>query len=314
MAEQDRRPTKAERREQKRQRRLEEERLAEEQAARDRRRNITYGVSLFVVVGVLIALAVGNLGQTIDSAITLTRAEAEDARAASGCEVLDVELVSDADVAALGLNGRSHVEPATAPAADVLYTRGRPTASGPHYTTPLPVRNGVPDNPLDERGSTHNMEHGAIIVWIDTDVVPGDDVDDIDDWVALLNDNGFAENSGRAGIMASPVTDAGIDSGKPLAIRGWGVAMDCDTWDRDWANAFVIEHYGPRGDAPERFQEYPSDALDFSGDDAATDEASDDAGDEASDDATEPTEGASEDAGDDASPAATTPDASESEG
>lgn len=288
MAEQER-LTKAQRREQKRQRRLEEEREAAAQARRDRRRNVTYGVSLLVVVGILVYLAIGNLGQSVDSQITLTRAEAEDARAAAGCEVLDVDLVSDEAVAPLGLNGRSHIEPVNAPAPELLYTEGRPTASGPHYETPLPVRNGVAEAPLDERGSTHNLEHGAVLVWVDPEQVPDESIDDIDDWVALLNDNGFAENTGRAGIMASYVTDAGIDSGKAIAIRGWGVAMDCDSWDRDWANAFVINNFGSRGTAPERFQEYPSEVLDFSdaADDSATDEPTGDTTDGATDGASD---------------------------
>lgn len=256
MAEQER-LTKAERREQKRQRRLEEEQARAEQAKRERRRNVLYGVSLATVVAVLVFLAFGNQPDLTD-AITLTRADAEAAEAASGCEVVDLPPIES----------REHLDPATAPPAEVLYTNGRPTATGPHFVTPLPVRNGVPENPIDERGSTHNLEHGTILVWIDEEQVPAEDVDDIGDWVATLNQAGFAENTGRAGIMASPIGDeVPIDSGKALAIRAWGVAMDCDSWDRDWANGFTIENFGTRGTAPERFiGTYPEEVLAYEGD------------------------------------------------
>ena len=273
MAEQER-LTKAERREQKRQRRLEEEAAAAAKAARDRRRNTFTAIALLVVVGLLVWLAVGNL--TPDASVQLTRAEAEEARAAADCEVLDPGLITDADTAPLGISSREHLDPATAPAAEVLYTNGRPTASGPHYTNPLPIVNGIRDEPIDERASTHNLEHGSIIVWFDADEVPSEDVADIEDWVTQLNENGFAENTGRAGIIASPVGESGIDSGKPLAIRAWGQAMDCESWDRDWANAFTIDHYGTNGTAPENFiGVYPEDTLAYGDGGDSTDETTD---------------------------------------
>lgn len=277
MAEQER-LTKAERRELKRRKRQEEQEAAAARAARQRRRNISYAVSLFVVVGVLLWLAIGNRSTTAST--TLARADAAAARESSGCEVLDVELIDDQDMAPLGIEARAHIDPVTAPAPDVLYVNGSPTASGPHYTEPLPIVNGIRDEPIDERASTHNLEHGAILVWVDDQQVEADTVDAIGEWVETLNESGFAENTGRAGIIASRAPEGKIDSGKAFAIRGWGVGMDCDSWDTDWANGFVIDHFGTRGLGPERFMEYPEELL------AYADEPADDAeGDEATPDA-----------------------------
>lgn len=272
VAEQER-LTKAERREQKRLKRQEEERVAAQQASRDRRRNISYAVSLVAVVGVLVYFALGNV--TTAAEVTLARSDAEDARSSAGCEALDVGLITDEDTAPLGVLSRAHLEPATAPPADSLYVKGRPTASGPHFEQPLPIVNGVREQPIDERGSTHNLEHGSILVWFDPEQVPAEDVDDIGAWVSDLNESGFAENSGRAGIMASPISDE-VTLDKPLAIRAWGVAMDCDSWDRDWANAFTIDNFGTNGNAPEAFiGVYPDEVLNY-GDAPVGDEPADD--------------------------------------
>jgi hypothetical protein len=254
MAEQDR-MTKAERREQRRLERIEEEAAAKVAASRARVRNALVGVVSVAAIGGLVALAVGNGTVDLANAVTLTVAEGEAAQAAAGCEVLSTSALSD----------RTHYEPNTIPVAETIYTEGRPTNSGPHYSRTNGVIGGVADTPLAEEATTHNLEHGAVIVWFDPDQVDGSDVDAIDDWLNTFNDSGFAQANTGAGLFASPYEEPGIDSGKAIAVRAWGVSMDCDTWDETALNAFVIDHYGTNGIAPENsLGPYPAEVLAYS--------------------------------------------------
>jgi hypothetical protein len=263
VAEQERK-TKAERREEKRQRRLEEEAAAAAAQRRQTMRNAAVGAGLVAVLGALAFLAVGNLSPTIENAITVSQAEVDASRTSNGCEVLDLEPIAS----------REHLEPSAAPPPETLYTNGRPTATGPHYTNPGPVYSGIRDEQLDERATTHNLEHGSVIFWYDPEQVTDEDLDDIDELVATLNESGFASNAGRAGIFASPFTDPGIDSGKAVAVRSWGQGMDCDAWDRDYALGWIAEHFGSRGPAPEAaLGQYPADVLEIADGGGADDTA-----------------------------------------
>lgn len=300
MAEQERR-TKAERREEKRQRRLEEEAAAAAGAKKQSVRNVAIAAALVVVLGGLGWLAVGNQTEDLSGAITVAQEDVDAAREAAECEVLEVAEIEN----------REHLEPATAPPADVLYTNGRPTASGPHYTNPGPIYSGVRDEQLDERATTHNMEHGSVIIWFDPEQLSGDEIDDIDSMVATLNEAGFASNQGRAGILASPFTDPGIDSGKAIAIRSWAQGMDCSSWDRDYAYGWIAEHFGSRGPAPEALLgQYPEGVLEISGEAGIDDEAPTDDGSEPATDASA-SEAATEPTGDSESPAEATESPSE---
>lgn len=276
MAEQERK-TKAQRREEKRQRRMEEEAAAAAAARRRSFRNGTIATVLVVVLGGLGWLAVDNQTPTIDDAITVSAEEVEASREASGCDVLEVTPIES----------REHFDPATAPLADVLYTQGRPTATGPHYSSPGPIFSGVRDGQLDERSIMHNLEHGSLIIWFDPEQLAGEAVDAIDSLVSTLNDAGFDENQGRAGILASPYTDPGIDSGKAVALRAWGQAMDCEEWNEDYAHGWIAAHFGSRGRAPEAaIGRYPEDVLEITDESGADEEApADDTTEEPADDA-----------------------------
>ena len=276
MAEQERK-TKSQRREEKRQRRMEEEEAAAAATRRQTFRNGAIAVALVVVLGGLGWLAVDNQTPTIDDAITVAAEAVEAAREASGCEVVEVTPIES----------REHLDPATAPPADVLYTQGRPSATGPHYSNPGPIFSGVRDEQLDERSIMHNLEHGSVIIWFDPEQLAGEAIDQIDSLVSTLNDAGFDENQGRAGILASPYTDPGIDSSKAVALRAWGQAMDCEEWDEDYAHGWIAEHFGSRGRAPEAaIGQYPEDVLEITGESGSDDEApADDATQEPADDA-----------------------------
>lgn len=162
---------------------------------------------------------------------------------AGSCTTLDVEVLPSVEHFQAG-------DPAT-PTAEEVYTAGRPTASGPHYANFAPVGDGVAPSQLDERATTHNLEHGAIVIWFDPGQLDAQQIEQIDATVAELHDDGFAEHSAGAGVLASPFTDPGIDSGAAVALRAWGTAFDCGAWDTEVARQFVIDNYGTNGTAPE---------------------------------------------------------------
>ena len=253
MAE-ERKLTKKERRAKARAERKRQE--AEEAKKARRQRWTTYGVTALVIAFVAWIVWTADPfggGETV-AGETLSVAAYEEARQSAGCEVVSDEALPNAN----------HVEPATAPPASTLYAGApRPTHSGPHYATVHPVVQDGFDSQAEERALTHNLEHGAVIVWYDPEQV--DSIGTIEDWAEGLNQSGFAfPNSGGA-VFVSPYTDPGISSGKPLALRAWGIAVDCDSWDETVGNGFVIEHFGTHGISPEnRFSPYPEDVLAFS--------------------------------------------------
>lgn len=156
------------------------------------------------------------------------------------------------------LEDRGHLDPADAPPPDALYPQ-RPAHSGPHFGGLLALPRGAADVPIDERAVLHNMEHGAVVVWFDRDAVPGRERERITDWRDARHALGFASRAGGA-VFASPMPE--IDDAPPVALRAWGVAVDCERFDQVVADAFLVEHWGSQGAAPEAdLSPYPDDAL-----------------------------------------------------
>ncbi|MCC5947663.1 MAG: DUF3105 domain-containing protein [Nitriliruptoraceae bacterium] len=253
MAEQER-LTNKERRERARAERKQQE---AEAAKKKQRGNMRNGLITFAIVAVVAAVLLQALTggpESLDGRIELTTSEAAEARDAAGCEMLTEESP---------LPDRSHVENPSQVNPDQAYTDTRPTHSGPHTAG---IHAVIPDanNQINEVSSTHNLEHGTVIVWYDPDQAAGD-ASDMGVWAEQLNDNGFLRAQAGVGIMTSPYDDPGIASGKAIAFRAWGTAMDCDEWDRDVANSFVIDHFGTRGIGPERtLAQFPDDVLGYS--------------------------------------------------
>jgi hypothetical protein len=251
-------------------------RLAEQEAAaaatKARVRSIAITVVSLVAIGALVALAFDNVRTTsIDSALVVSRTAAAEAFDANGCEVLVTDTPESVEA--------EHVDPATAPPADVMYPfQVRPAHSGPHFVQTLPIiRSGV-SSQLEERALTHNLEHGAIAIWYDPAQVSSDDIGVMETLSETLNDNGFANSRGGGGIFVSPYTEPGISSGKAVALRAWGNAVDCNTWNEDVAKSFTRENYGTEGIGPEgNFSPYPFATLQYDDEvpESATDEPSD---------------------------------------
>lgn len=241
------------------------ERKAAEAAAAKRAQQQTWrraGFTLLVLalIGGVLYLAFGMGPDAIDAEIVVAREDAIAAQEAAGCEVTSEE----------ALPSREHFEPQNAPAPDSLYTAGRPTNSGGHYSNPLPP---VPaaDRQLDERATTHNLEHGSVIAWYDPAKVDGETVSAMESWAEKLSSSGFAQARSGGGIFVSPYSDPGISSGKAIAVRSWGFSMDCDSWDETYANGIVIERYGSHGPSPEaNLSPFPEGVLAYADGGAAT--------------------------------------------
>lgn len=176
----------------------------------------------------------------------LVRGEVAERQEAAGCElVVDRQPLED----------RSHLDPTDAQPPPVLYP-DRPAHSGPHFGRLLPLPEGATDEPLDERAVLHNMEHGSVVVWFD----PGAGRRPaVADWRDRRADLGFTSPRGGA-VFASPMPD--LEDPPGVALRAWGVAMDCDRFDPMVADAFLVDHWGSHGIAPEAgLSPYPAGSL-----------------------------------------------------
>ncbi len=239
MAEEER-LTKAERRKRKREERQREQ---QREARRRLRRRIITGVSTVAVlalVGSVVWQAFFATGDELGETVTLTAAEVTEARSGAGCEVVDQRT---------DFNRQHFTSEQAAPAPDGIYAV-RPSHGGPHVESPLPLVSSS-DDQLPEVTTTHNLEHGALIVWYDPEQVPAGTVGEIEQWSERLNESGFANTRGGAGIFVAPYTDPGIPGDAAVAMRGWGIAIDCDQWSRTAADGFVLQYFGTHGIAPE---------------------------------------------------------------
>lgn len=242
----DERLTKKERREKRRRERRQQE--AEEARAQRRRRILTIAGTIAAVAGIAAIFWFTREPPLPEDAIVVQAAEAEEAVEAAGCEPVDIPAPSSTQ----------HLsEPA--PSADELYPV-RPTHSGPHFVPTAPI--GSLDEYVDERRVLHNLEHGSVVVWWDPD--QAEDTGAITEWADTRLRMGFSPGSG-AGIIAAPFEQP-LSSGKAIAMRAWGVALDCDQWDQTVADAFLASNFGTHGQAPERtIAGYPEEALRIEG-------------------------------------------------
>lgn len=180
----------------------------------------------------------------------------------------DVAARSEAAGCVLAVDGepledRSHLDSADSLRPDALYS-DRPAHSGPHDAGLLPLPEGVAPASIDERAVLHNMEHGAVVVWFDRAAVDGRQRERVADWREARHDLGFTSRAGGA-VFASPMPR--LDGAPPVALRAWGVALDCERFDPAVADAFLIDHWGSHGAAPEAdLSPYPDGALRYADD------------------------------------------------
>jgi hypothetical protein len=249
VAEQER-LTNKERRERGREERKRKEAEQAKQAKKGQLKGAAITAAIVLVVGAVVFQAVAGGPTAIEDGRLVSFDAADDAREAAGCEQLaEREPLSE----------RYHFEPSSQPDPASIYTDTRPTHSGPHVVNVNPV--GTFSSQVDERASTHNLEHGSVIAWYDPESV--DDADAIEEWVETLNASGFEARAG-AGIISAPFEEPALPEGDTIALRAWGTALNCETWSPEVADAFVVENYGTRGIGPERtFAGYPEGVLEF---------------------------------------------------
>lgn len=215
---------------------------------------VVLGGGLVVAGGVAAVMAPWGGNEPTDDGpqFVVSEAEATEARADAGCEVLE----------APDLAPTPHLDTLEdAPPPEELYPDLRPTASGRHLGARVHAV-GVVDVAPDERVTTHNLEHGAVVVYHDADELDAEAIDVVGRWGSGWNDAGFDEHGeAGAGVLVAPYAGE-FTSGKSLALRAWGVALDCDEFSVPVADAFLAQHFGDRGSAPEgHLAPYPEDVL-----------------------------------------------------
>jgi hypothetical protein len=197
------------------------------------RRRTTASLTVLVL---LVAACSGDDGGDGGSApeVTVSDEEVEVAAQDAGCSVFE----ADEDFET------THLEPEEAPPAAELYP-DRPAVGGPHFGEWLTA--GVFDAPVEERAAVHNLEHGAVAVYLDPDL-DEDQVEAVAGWATQRNDAGLLDERTGAGLLVAPWEGQLLPQ---VAFRAWGVGADCERFDQTFADGFVRDHFGTAGDAPE---------------------------------------------------------------
>lgn len=223
--------SKRERQKARRERRLQQE--AELAKTARRRRMATLAVIAVIALGV-----VGFFIQRQVAERTAAAQRREDVVARLdelGCT--PIEEVADA--------GAGHIT-ATQLAAnppDVLYD-DRPATSGQHLGSV--VRSGVFDEALDERVTTHNLEHGYVVFWHAPDADPAE-VSELKEFAQAQIDDGQEKI-----VVAEYPTPDVLGDDTNFSTVAWNFRQNCAEFDPDVALTFMEEHYGLAGRAPEK--------------------------------------------------------------
>ena len=118
----------------------------------------------------------------------------------------------------------------------------RPTTSGPHL--PLTAATGVYGQAVDERLTTHNLEHGYVVFWHDPEA-DQKAVQELGDWAQSHIDGDFPK------VIVAPYFED-LPGEAQFVSTGWGVRQECDQFDRDVAQVFLEDHHSSSGEAPEK--------------------------------------------------------------
>jgi hypothetical protein len=250
----DRRPTKAERREEAR---LKREEIQRRMSRRRRSRSIGLGLVIVAVVVVVVAvfLASGGSGggggsKNIASAADLLK-QAPAAKQSAGCDA--VQTTPNYANAPGGDPSIDHAHigsapVATAPALSTYATI--PPASGPHNPVPLPP--GIYTSPPDVYRTIHSLEHGATIIWY----APGTTGKALDDLLAFYGQPPSDANIGQAKIIVAPYdypdqgTAGQLPSGVQMAVVAWHRLETCSSLNLavafDFSSQFEVPGYGGR--------------------------------------------------------------------
>ena len=243
----DRRPTKAERRDEAR---LKREEIQRKMASR--RRNRTIGLVLVVLALVIAVVAAfltsggdGTSAAGIPSADTLLSRSAA-ATDAAACDAVQ-ETANYRDVPGNDpAIDHQHIGSADILAAPKLSTYATiPPASGPHDPTPLPA--GIYDSAPDVYQSMHALEHGGVIVWYSPDA----DAAKVADLKAFYGQRQSEVSIGQDRVIVAPYDypDQGdgsqLPAGVQMALVSWHRLQTCSNVSLPVAFDFTSQYEFP---------------------------------------------------------------------
>jgi Protein of unknown function (DUF3105) len=243
-----RRPTKAERKEQAR---LEREAIQRQMAASKRNRTIGLSLVALAAVAVIVAVIVLQPGASDGSgqpapADLLTQAAA--AAEAAGCS--EVQTTGDYPGGADG-GGLAHDQYRQLPPPLDTYP-STPPASGPHADFTLPA--GVYDSPPDMGSVIHSLEHGGSVVWYSPDA-PADQIDAIEAFY------GQDDPVGQDRVIVAPYDydeAAGqLPDGVQMALVAWHRLQTCAAPSLEVAFDFTSQYSAPTSQDREYLGEAP---------------------------------------------------------
>ena len=105
------------------------------------------------------------------------------------------------------------------------------------------------DEPVPQINSTHNLEHGGVLVQYGSEV-PEAAITEISDW--------YREDT--RGLIVAPLAEDQEEEelADKIVLTSWTHMMTCTNFDEGAFDGFVDDFRGPQGDAPEKF---PLDSL-----------------------------------------------------
>lgn len=237
------RPTKAERQETARRKRVEIER---QMAARKRNRTIGIALVAAAIVAIVAVVTLSSSGKKITPAGTLPTMsalinQADAAAKAAGCDtIVDTPNYQNAPGPDPAID-HAHIGDSTAPTPPPLSTYASiPPASGPHNTAPLPA--GVYDSPPDVYRTIHSLEHAGVIIWYSPAISTSPEIAKIKEFYSQ------SANVGQAKVIVAPYDypDQGaarqLPKGVEMAVTAWHRVQTCATPSLAVAFTFAAQH------------------------------------------------------------------------
>jgi hypothetical protein len=230
-----RRPTKAERKEQAR---VEREQIRRTMAARRRNRRI--GIVLFAAA-VAIVVAIVFVIQPGSSALPSTGdllADASAQASTAGCSSVQETPIYPGGEALDRLHIGNDPRVSTPPPLSSYATI--PPASGPHDPNPMPA--GVYSNPPDVYRTIHSLEHAGVIIWYAPSAADSEAVEQIKDFYSQ------SDNVGQARVIVAPYDfpsqgAAGVlPSGIEMVLVAWHRLENCAQANLAAAYSFTSQY------------------------------------------------------------------------
>jgi len=236
------RPTKAQRQEEARTKRLEIER---KMAGRKRNRTIGTALVVAALVAIVAVIALSSNKKTTAPGTLPTMAslvsQADSAAKTAGCDtIVDTPNYQDAPGADPAID-HAHIGDSQAPTPPLLSTYSPiPPTSGPHDATTLPA--GVYDAPPDVFKAMHSLEHAGVVIWYSPAVSDSPEIASIREFYSQKAD------VGQAKVIVAPYDypDQGaagqLPKGVEMAVTAWHRLQTCATPSLAVAFKFAAQH------------------------------------------------------------------------